>query len=102
MEFIIYDLLKLKILYFFFVSSVNASPVKDCDLDICSSITQNKELENVPSAPCSSGSCSSSSSTTYETATQIITITITFIYFNGELVDVESTKSVTNKPKMPR
>jgi hypothetical protein len=132
--------------YFFVAGSVNASLVKSCDLAVCSSITQNKALENVTvlvwgnegtilststfsldktavlvsstkqgfssapvmstsstsNAPCSSGSCSLSDSTTYETATQIITITITFVYFNGELVDVDTTKRETNKPEMPR
>lgn len=52
-----------------------------------------------PPAPCARGNCSSSSSTTYRTENSIITITITYTYFNGALIDVSISRSVTAIPK---
>ncbi|MEH8022067.1 hypothetical protein [Rheinheimera metallidurans] len=51
-----------------------------------------------PTAPCAAGNCSSSSSTTYQTPTTIITVTVTYTYFNGELIDVGISRTVVPKP----
>ena len=56
------------------------------------------ESGEIPPAPCSSGVCSTAASETYLTATEIITITITFVYANGELVDIETTIRRTPRP----
>jgi hypothetical protein len=57
-------------------------------------------LNNTPPQPdpCVSGGCSSSVSSTYETATEIITVTITFTFYNGELIDVGISQTRRLKP----
>lgn len=57
-----------------------------------------KSDSGAPPAPCPSGACSSPVSRTYETATEIITVTITYIYYNGQLVDVKVSESRRAKP----
>lgn len=51
-----------------------------------------------PPAPCSNSGCSTSSTTTFETATSIITVTIVFHYYNGQLLSVSSTSTEIKKP----
>lgn len=52
-----------------------------------------------PPAPCAQGNCSTSSSTTYRTQNSIITVTITYTYFNGALIDVSISRSVVPIPR---
>ena len=54
--------------------------------------------DGAPVAPCQTGSCSAVRSNTYETATEIITVTITFTYFNGQLIDATVQRTVKIKP----
>lgn len=71
---------------------------KSAELAHESSITNNISLNartgfsgsGAPLPPCSTGSCATSTTTTYVTATHIITVTITFTYYNGQLVGVST------------
>ncbi|WP_251359264.1 hypothetical protein [Kangiella sp. TOML190] len=54
-----------------------------------------------PPAPCQSGSCSLPVSRTYETTTETITVTTTYIYRDGELIDVMTSESRKPKPNIP-
>lgn len=50
---------------------------------------------DAPPAPCKSGACSVPTVSTYETTSDIITVTTTYVYYNAELVDLEiSTKKI--------
>ena len=51
-----------------------------------------------PSAPCQTGSCSVPVSNTYQTTTQIVTVTSTSVYFDGELIDVQTSTSRLDLP----
>ncbi|MGM7318804.1 hypothetical protein [Idiomarina sp. ST10R2A5] len=50
-----------------------------------------------PPAPCSTGACSVPVATSYETATEIVTIVITYTYHNGQLVGANTTRYVSPK-----
>jgi hypothetical protein len=52
----------------------------------------------IPPMPCNTGSCATSSSTTYATAGSIITVTITYTYYNGTLLDASISEAITAKP----
>lgn len=67
--------------------------------DVIAAGSEITPLNTTPPPPnCSSGSCSSSNTVTYETATSIVTITTVFIYSNGVLVGVETYTSTIKKP----
>lgn len=51
-----------------------------------------------PAMPCHTGSCATSSSTTYATAGSIITVSITYTYYNGTLLDASISEARTAKP----
>ena len=50
-----------------------------------------------PPAPCTSGACSTSVTSSYETATEIVTVIVTYTYHNGQLVGVNTTSYVSPK-----
>lgn len=52
----------------------------------------------IPPMPCNTGSCATSSSTTYATAGSIITVSITYTYYNGTLLDASISEARTAKP----
>lgn len=52
---------------------------------------------SAPPAPCSTGACSVPVATSYETATEIVTIVITYTYHNGQLVGANTTRFVSPK-----
>lgn len=52
----------------------------------------------IPVMPCNTGSCATSSSTTYATAGSIITVSITYTYYNGTLLDASISEARTAKP----
>ncbi|MDF3126450.1 hypothetical protein [Rheinheimera sp. 1928-s] len=54
--------------------------------------------EHAPAAPCDKGPCATAISQTYETATHVVTVTYTFIYFNGQLMDVNATSVENSLP----
>ncbi|RUO77327.1 hypothetical protein [Idiomarina seosinensis] len=57
------------------------------------------DVEQIPPSPCTSGQyCSESRSATYETATDIVTVTLTFIYHGEELFDVGISNSNVTFP----
>lgn len=55
-------------------------------------------LSSAPDAPCMTGACSTTSSTTYVTETEIVTITTTYTFYNGSLIDVDPSESRTPRP----
>ena len=62
----------------------------------------NDSTSDTSAAPCPSGSCSASRVTTYETATDILTVTKTFTYFKGQLIDAAVQQTEKIKPtEMP-
>ena len=65
-----------------------------------SSVSENyySATNDAPAAPCPTGSCSAVRATTYETVTDIITVTVTFTYFNGQLIDADVQRIDKNKP----
>ena len=70
--------------------------------DSAVSANYNDSTSDASAAPCPSGSCSASRVTTYETATDIITVTKTFTYFKGQLIDVTIQQTEKVKPtEMP-
>lgn len=52
----------------------------------------------VPPAPCSSGACSEATTLAYEAADEIITVIMTFVYYDGHLIDVYPSERRTEEP----
>jgi hypothetical protein len=74
------------------VSTSDSVSIKD-NVGSVSSLT-----DSAPVAPCSTGSCSVPVSRTHQTATHIVVVTITFTYFNGVLVGVQSHQEMYDLP----
>lgn len=74
-----------------FTSSENGS------LDLDNSDRYSTTSNGAPPAPCNSGACSKSVSRSYETATEIVTIVVTYTYYNGQLVGAHTTRYVSPK-----
>ncbi|AAV82011.1 hypothetical protein [Idiomarina loihiensis] len=55
-------------------------------------------IDEVPPAPCSSGACSEATTLAYEAADEIITVIMTFVYYDGYLIDVHPVDRRTEKP----
>lgn len=70
-------------------TSNEASPSNRNSTDVYSTANDS----NAPPAPCTSGSCSTTSSSTYRTATEVVTVTIIYTYDNGQLVGVDLDES---------
>ncbi|MCK7458009.1 hypothetical protein [Idiomarina aminovorans] len=58
----------------------------------------NDLLGEEPPAPCESGSCSSVRILSYESTGEIITVIMTFFYYNEQLIDVHLSEKRTVKP----
>lgn len=74
------------------VSTSDSVNIKD-NIDSVSSLT-----DGAPPPPCTSGSCSITTSQTYQTTTHIVTVTFTFTYFNGQLMGVNATSVEESLP----
>lgn len=51
-----------------------------------------------PPAPCTTGACSLPYTTSYDTATMITTVTITYSYLDNALIDVSASQTSVPKP----
>ncbi|MCE9680022.1 hypothetical protein LZP69_12690 [Shewanella sp. AS1] len=60
-------------------------------------VTQEMKYADVPPAPCQTGGCSETRSSTFETLTEYVTLTLVFSYFDGEFISVNATN--TKHPK---
>jgi len=55
--------------------------------------------EQPPEAPCDIGSCATTIPVTHLTQTEIVTNILTFIYHDGQLIDVKLNENRTKKPQ---
>lgn len=75
-------------------SSAVRGPIIDSSNQVFSTFSDSN-----PPAPCAQGNCASSTHTTYRTENSIITVTVTYTFFNGALIDVSISRSVAPIPR---